>query len=159
MSLISSEAGGSVCSRPGCDNPLTGHQKKYCSNSCAAQDRKRVRAMSSAISHVSTEIRDRVSPQLINFAVEKLGSHAAPLFDELTIALQEGSIAPPAPREIATIGDTRYGILEYNGQFYRPDTGLSYTVIEDMLANGAIQFALAIKQSSIHSVLRNDRSW
>jgi len=115
--------------------------------------------MSSAISHVSTEIRDRVSPQLIDFAVEKLGAHAVPLFDELTIALQEGAIAPPAPREIATIGDTRYGILEYNGQFYRSDTSLSYTVIEDMLANGAIQFALAIKQSSIHSVLRNDRSW
>jgi hypothetical protein len=87
---------------------------------------------------------------------------AIPILNEYALVLQEERTVlkvPPTKKDVSDsgTGDSRY--LSFMNKDYRPQEALSYDTVDDMLRNGMVVFTLAIKQSAIHSVLRNDQSW
>lgn len=136
-----------ICTRPGCGKQLkTG--SKYCSNSCAAIDRKRVRAEMQETPMVPLSLSNRIS--------DAVGAEKAQIIvSEVNRFLQEEVVDIPIPLSGSTYGDL---VLSYDGtQDYRPSTQLSFDVIDKMLRSGPVIFAMEMKRAQVCRVFSQGR--
>jgi len=114
-----------------------------------------MQGMGYALEHLPTDA--------VRSLVNMVGPDAAAPLEEIALAVSQKKPigAPPLLRQWTESGlpDFRWGVLRFKERSYRRSDALAYATIDDMLGNGQVRFALAMKQSPIRAVLRNERSW
>ena len=152
------------CGRPGCENQLnTG--STYCSRSCAAYDRKRVKELASV--NVVSDDKPKIPPKMRNYIISHFGEMADDVLKDAEDIVKLADIPRAVPRP-PTRGRTVGGYPPEQSFVltpgfglgdYRPDDDVSYNNVELMLQNGQVVFALNLKKAPVRTVFRNENSW
>ncbi len=139
-----------TCSRPTCAKQL--HRgKQYCSRSCAAVDRRRVKLLK------ETSVPANVVELVQSVAGDQSEIVLSSIADVIELANSEIEVnVSKTSSEVRTQGDW---VLRWtDGEELRPTDRLSWARIKAMDKSGVIQFALMMKLAQLMLVFRDQRS-
>ena len=135
------------CELEGCDNDLvTG--SRFCSRSCAAKFRHQNKKKEEKSSYAVLTRAGLVPGGLVNKLQDKFGHEANQVIQDVVVTLAEAqSTKIPLPISSVTYSDI---VLSFDGkEDLRPNTRLSFDVLEDMLRNGMVLFCSGMKRSQV----------
>lgn len=140
-----------TCIRPGCNNDLN-KGKRYCSASCAARDRTRLRMVAETLAPDTLSMPASMAKMI----TDNLGSNGHEVITEVNLALAQDSLAViPFPSTGITYGEWT---LSFDGtKDFRPGDRLDYATIEMMLKSGPVIFSMEMKRAAVFKVFSEGR--